>query len=140
LERKLIKLEPAVIELIKTEGENVYPNECCGILLGAEGNDGRIVSRISPVINTGKEGELYHRFRIEPEEVMKAELYALKNSLEVLGFYHSHPDCPALPSEYDREHALPFYSYVIASVYKGKAKDVTSWRLSDDRAEFIKEL
>jgi proteasome lid subunit RPN8/RPN11 len=125
---------------IRKEGEIAYPNECCGILLGTLGDNGRrAVEDIIPIENAREAGEQYHRFRIEPEDLMKAEFAARKRRLDVLGFYHSHPDHPAKPSDYDQEHALPFYSYIITAVDKGKAGDFTSWVLKADRSEFVRE-
>jgi proteasome lid subunit RPN8/RPN11 len=125
---------------IRREGEKAYPNECCGILLGtAEADGGKTLSRIEPIHNSREENEQYHRFLITPEDLMKAELKARSLKLDVLGFYHSHPDHPAKPSDYDKEHALPFYSYVITQVNKGKAEDFTSWELTEDRDKFILE-
>jgi proteasome lid subunit RPN8/RPN11 len=127
-------------DLIRKEGEISYPNECCGILLGtiAE-DDSRVVEDIIPIRNAREAEEQYHRFRIEPEDLMKAELEARKRTLDVLGLYHSHPDHPAKPSDFDREHALPFYSYIITAVDKGQAGDFTSWELKTDRSEFLRE-
>jgi proteasome lid subunit RPN8/RPN11 len=70
---------------------------------------------------------------------MRAELAARKEGRDVLGFYHSHPDHPAEPSDFDREHALPFYSYIIVSVEKGRAVNLRSWELAPDRAKFLEE-
>ncbi|MDR2055228.1 MAG: M67 family metallopeptidase [Desulfovibrio sp.] len=122
---------------IRAEGEKCYPDECCGILLGRIDENGRRrVEDIVPVPNAGRAEERYHRFRIEPDEFMRAEKRARLRDLEVIGFYHSHPDHPAVPSEHDREQALPFYSYVILSVRKGAAAEISSWELSCDRAQF----
>jgi proteasome lid subunit RPN8/RPN11 len=127
-------------DAIRREGERAYPNECCGILLGSIADDnGRVVADSIPVENAREAGEQYHRFRIEPEDLMKAELAARKRKLDVLGFYHSHPDHPAKPSDYDKEHALPYYSYIITAVDKGRAGDFTSWELKTDRSEFVRE-
>jgi proteasome lid subunit RPN8/RPN11 len=97
-------------------------------------------SGIIPIENAREAEEQYHRFRIEAEDLMKAELAARKQGWDVLGFYHSHPDHPAWPSDYDREYALPFYSYVIVSVERGKAAELTSWELAADRGEFNGEM
>jgi proteasome lid subunit RPN8/RPN11 len=127
-------------DVIRREGEIAYPNECCGILLGRIADDNsRVVEGLIPIENAREAGEQYHRFRIEPEDLMKAELAARKRKLDVLGFYHSHPDHPAKPSDYDKEHALPYYSYIITAVDKGKAGDFTSWELKTDRSEFVRE-
>jgi proteasome lid subunit RPN8/RPN11 len=123
--------------IIRREGENSYPNECCGILLGRVGDDGsRMVEDLVPIENAWETGEQYHRFRIEPEDMMQAEREARRRGVDVLGFYHSHPDHPAKPSDFDREQALPFYSYIIVAVEKGRAGDFASWELKTDRSEF----
>ena len=125
---------------IRTAGEAAYPDECCGVLIGGIDNDGaKIAKRAEAVNNSREDGEKYHRFLITPEDVFRAEKTARAAKLELLGFYHSHPGHPASPSEYDREHALPFYSYVIVSVENGKAKDIRSWELSSDRTIFLPE-
>jgi len=133
-------ISSGVLNEIKTEGEKAYPNECCGILFGTLGETGeKTVTRILPVKNEFSEGEQFHRFLITPENMLDAEKKARALKLDVLGFYHSHPDHPAKPSDFDREHALPFYSYIIAAVEKGEALDFTSWMLKDDRSEFVSE-
>jgi proteasome lid subunit RPN8/RPN11 len=125
---------------IRAEGEKAYPNECCGVLLGAiNSDDERTVKTIIPIANTREAEEQYHRFKIEPEDFVRAEKEAHRQNSEVLGFYHSHPDHPARPSEYDRNNAFPFYSYVIVSVEQKKAAALTSWRLTEDRKLFIEE-
>ena len=125
---------------IRKEGEKSYPNECCGILLGRIGDDGsRVVEDLIPIENAWAPGEQYHRFQIEPEDMMRAEREARRRGLEALGFYHSHPDHPALPSDFDREQALPFYSYIITAVEKGRAGAIASWELKTDRSEFLEE-
>ncbi|MDR1637864.1 MAG: M67 family metallopeptidase [Treponema sp.] len=137
----MIRLSAQWEKAIRLEGEKAYPGECCGVLLGRlEEGGGRLIESIIPIENAREEEERRHRFRIEPEDLMKAERKAAAQNRDVLGFYHSHPDHPARPSEYDREHAFPFYSYIIVSVEKTKAAELTSWRLSDDRREFSEEL
>jgi proteasome lid subunit RPN8/RPN11 len=128
-------------DAIRSEGESAYPNECCGILLGiaADADNGKQLEEIIPIENAREESEQYHRFRIEPEDLMRAEKTARQQGREVLGFYHSHPDHPAKPSDYDREYALPFYSYIILEVYEGRAGKLTSWELTEDRTVFMEE-
>jgi len=118
-----------------------YPDECCGILIGEIDDAGtKTVRRAEEISNAREDGEKYHRFLITPEEMLRALESARAARLEVVGFYHSHPDHPAIPSDFDREHALPFYSYVIVSVQKGKAAEITSWELSADRSIFSAEI
>jgi proteasome lid subunit RPN8/RPN11 len=136
----VISLSHEVALSIRTEGERAYPDECCGFLLGRAGETDRTVAEILPVQNDREEEERYHRFAIGPDDFMRAEREACRLGLDVLGFYHSHPDHPAIPSDFDREPALPFNSYVIISVEGGRAGDITSWELSLDRAKFEREL
>jgi proteasome lid subunit RPN8/RPN11 len=125
---------------IRTDGETAYPNECCGIILGDINDDGtKNARRTAAIHNSREDSEQYHRFLITPEDMLHAEQEARAAKLEVIGFYPSHPDHPSAPSGYAKAHALPFYSYLIVSVDKGKAQILTSWELTDDRTDFIQE-
>ncbi|MDR1617874.1 MAG: M67 family metallopeptidase [Treponema sp.] len=132
---------------IREEGERGWPDECCGFVLGALEDGGKRADFVLPVENNWEAGERYHRFVISPEDFMRAEREARRVKKEILGIYHSHPDHPARPSDYDKEQALPFYSYLIVSV-RGpdaagracpKAAELTSWELSDRRDQFLEE-
>jgi proteasome lid subunit RPN8/RPN11 len=137
----LIIANEAVLKGIAAEGEKSYPNECCGIIFGRVGEKGeKRVEFIKPIRNSRAAEERYHRFRIEPGDYLRAEVFAAENGLDIIGFYHSHPDHPAVPSEYDREHAFPYYSYIIVSVCEGRVEDITSWELTSDRTTFVKEF
>jgi len=147
-------VKPTHLEAIKRHGQADYPNECCGILLGESQNecknlrevvplknlrhDARRAEKILPLDEPGRESER-NRFLIDPLEQLHVEKDARTRKLDVLGYYHSHPDHPARPSQYDREHAWPWYSYVIVSVERGEPKHLTSWILSDDRSHFEEE-
>jgi proteasome lid subunit RPN8/RPN11 len=136
----MILLSEEARRVIRSEGERAYPNECCGFLIGkSDGAGARTVAEARPARNSREKEERYHRFVIEAEDFMRAEAYAGERGLDVLGFYHSHPDHPAEPSDYDRENALPFYSYIIVSVEGGAAANLTSWELSADRGGFANE-
>ncbi|HZK80005.1 MAG TPA: M67 family metallopeptidase [Humisphaera sp.] len=128
---------------IEREGVGAYPNECCGILIGRDvmqnGRSVRIVDRLEPGRNAFEADEQYHRFSIDPLQQLKAERTAEKEGLAVLGYYHSHPDHPARPSEYDRVHAWPYYSYVIVAVEKGSPAAMTSWVLDDVTETFSEQ-
>jgi proteasome lid subunit RPN8/RPN11 len=126
---------------IEKEGAAAYPNECCGVMFGrdVEGQTRRIVERIAAVDNAFDSAEQFHRFSITPKQLMQAEREAAAKDQLVLGFYHSHPDHPARPSEYDRQHAWPFYSYVIVAISKGSALDTTSWMLDEKTETFSRQ-
>jgi len=107
-------------------------------MLGVDGGDDREVRKLFPLTNR-RDDSPRNRFSITPEDFRAAERAAREASLDVLGWYHSHPDHPARPSEFDREHAWPWYSYIIVSVAAGKPEDMTSWRLVDDRSHYDAE-
>jgi proteasome lid subunit RPN8/RPN11 len=132
----VLQLHEGLTARIRAHGQETYPHECCGALLGKDGEDeSRAVRDLYPLINR-RDDSPRNRFSITGEDFRQAERVAKSAGLEVVGWYHSHPDHPALPSEYDREHAWPWYSYVIVSVANGEAKTMASWRLSDDRMRF----
>ena len=135
--------KPADARQIEEEGAQTYPNECCGILIGRDVSDGtcvrRVVERLVPMQNVFDPQQQRRRFAVDPLALMKAEKAAADDALIVLGFYHSHPDHPARPSEYDREHAWPFYSYVIVSIAQGRPVDMTSWVLDDQTQTFSRQ-
>ena len=115
-----------------------YPEEGCGVLLGRGGDTAREVVRAVALVNTLDDAR-HRRYTISPEQFLAAERSAREAGLDVVGFFHSHPDHPARPSAFDLEHAWPWYSYVIVSVEHGRAADTTSWRLREDRAAFEPE-
>jgi proteasome lid subunit RPN8/RPN11 len=128
---------------IQEEGAAAYPNECCGIMIGRDMSDGactrRIVERLEPMQNVWDEAEQKRRFAIDPLALMKAEKSAAAEGKIVLGFYHSHPDHPARPSETDRQYGWPFYSYVIVSIANRDAVDMTSWVLDEETQTFSRQ-
>jgi len=124
---------------IRAHGVETYPHECCGALLGREQEAGREVNEVVPLPNR-REDSPRTRFSLTPDDVRAAEKAARERGLDLLGWYHSHPDHPARPSKYDREHAWPWYSYAIVGVERGEAKQISSWRLTDDRGRFDVEI
>jgi proteasome lid subunit RPN8/RPN11 len=126
------------VAAIRTHGEADYPHEACG-LLGGETEDGRtIVRQLVPLPNE-RTDSARNRYQIDPEAFRRAQSVLDSQGLEIVGVYHSHPDHPAEPSVFDRDHAWPRLSYVIVAVAAGRAGDMKSWRLSDDRAAFSEE-
>jgi len=127
-------LNSQVDAAIRAHGAETYPNECCGALIGRDG----VVTETLALPNTTEEGPR-RRFMVRPQDYREAERRAGELGGELLGFYHSHPDHPARPSQYDLDHAWPFFSYVIVSVREGVSGDMTSWRLREDRSVFDQE-
>ena len=107
-------------------------------MLGRDDDSGREVVDLLPLENRRNDSPR-NRFEVTPDDVRLAEKTAREKKIELIGWYHSHPDAPARPSEFDREHAWPWYSYIIVSVQKGEPRDTTSWRLHDDRAAYDAE-
>ena len=135
----MIQLTPEQRNEIAAHGERDYPYECCGLLLGAFGDGLKRVAETYPISNAREEAAKRNRFLIRPEELMRGERYAETRTLEVVGFYHSHPDDQAVPSQYDLEHAWPVYSYIVISIRGGQAGDLRSWELEPDRSRFNEE-
>ena len=119
--------------------QQAYPNEGCGILLGTSEPESTTVVDVLPTGNAREDAEQHNRYLIPPEALLKGELQAEERGLEVIGYFHSHPDHSAKPSEFDLEHAWPWYSYLIMSVREGKAVASRSWQLREDRSGFDEE-
>jgi len=134
----MLRLSQELSERIRAHGVKTYPNECCGALLGSDGDGARGVAEILPLENQ-RDDSPRNRFAITPQDVREAETVARGAGLELIGWYHSHPDAPARPSEFDREHAWPWYSYIIVSVRERVAREMNSWLLADDRSHYDPE-
>ena len=127
--------EPELVA-IRRHAARVYPNECCGALLGPRSGH---VTEAYVLDNTFPDTQR-RRFLVGPDEYRRAEKRATEAGLSLLGFYHSHPDHPAEPSQFDLDHAWPNMSYLIVSVRQGQAKEARSWRLRADRSAFDEEF
>ena len=136
----MIALKQQQLTEMREHGERDYPFECCRLMLGRFAADARkLVEEIYPISNAREEEAKRNRFLIRPEELVRGEKYAREKHLDVVGFYHSHPDDRAVPSQYDLEHAWPTYSYIVVSVLKGTADDLQSWQMEPDRTRFNPE-
>lgn len=138
----MIRVPKRLLSEIRAHGEATFPNECCGILFGTideAGEDGiqsrKTATELQRIENQFEGGEQYHRFLITDEQMLQAEMYARRNRLDIVGIYHSHPDCASVASEYDRAHSVPLYSFLITSVMKGTAVDIQNWTLVWDEAK-----
>ena len=128
------------LDAIRRHGEADYPHECCGLLIGTFDAAGKKAAVLTfPISNAREDAAKRNRFLIAPEDLMRGEKYARTKKLDVVGFYHSHPDHPAVPSQFDLDHAWPVYSYVIVSVREGVASDLFSYELRSDRSRFDAE-
>ena len=134
-----ITLSRRMSERIRAHLCRAYPDEGCGVLLGRDSDGAREVVGIVALENH-LEDSRHNRYLIAPEQFLAAERAARGAGLEVIGFFHSHPDHPPRPSAFDLRHAWPYYSYLICSVARGEAGEARSWRLADDRSRFEEEM
>jgi proteasome lid subunit RPN8/RPN11 len=126
-------------KIICNHAESVYPEECCGILLGKIAGISKTVVEVIPTINAWNKLESdeldrskNNRYSIDPQDIFTAQKRARELGLEIIGFFHSHPDYPAIPSMCDRTQAWEVYSYPIISVINGKVSEIKSWVLDGD--------
>jgi proteasome lid subunit RPN8/RPN11 len=132
-------ISPRHLQTIGRHATASYPDECCGVLIGRALEDATVVERLLSVGNERQDSR-HNRYLISPETVLAAQKEARTLGLDIVGYYHSHPDHPAKPSDFDREHAWPWVSYLIVSLQGRKVVDTRSWRLNEDRESFDEEL
>jgi proteasome lid subunit RPN8/RPN11 len=144
----MLKLQSNHLQAIQSHAESTYPEECCGLLLGQMSGDIKTVIDVLPTENSWgdeavdalqtieepreRKSSKRNRFSIAPKVMLKAQKDARDRNLDIVGIFHSHPDHPAVPSEFDRAIAWQKYSYIIVSVQNGLARDLKSWSLDDD--------
>ena len=132
MNRRSLTISDRVDQEIRAHGQQTYPHECCGALVGRDNQ----VTAFVALPNTTEEGPR-RRFLVRPAEYREAERRASELGAELVGFYHSHPDHPARPSQYDLDHAWPTFAYIIVAVAgDGLAGDMTVWYLKNDRSSF----
>jgi proteasome lid subunit RPN8/RPN11 len=138
-----IEIPADILQQIHSHGEAAYPEEGAGFLLGSQDAEVKKVSAILPLTNSREDAARHNRYLLTAEDYLKGEQEAMRRGLDVLGVFHSHPDHPNRPSEFDREWAMPWFSYVITSVQAGKAAGSEaasrSWLLEEDRSRFLEE-
>ena len=130
-----MRISKEFVRQIRQHGADTYPHECCGAILGRDAENGREVLGLLPLTNR-RDDSPRNRFQITPDDVQLAEAKARELRCDLIGWYHSHPDAPARPSDFDRNHAWPWYSYIIVSVQNGEPRDMNSWLLADDRSHY----
>ena len=133
----MIEIPVSVLDEIREHGREAYPEECCGALLGRKGEPARVV-RLERIENARGE-ERARRYEVSPRDYLRVERLALDENLALLGFYHSHPDHAAAPSAYDRDHAFPFFRYLVCAVAGGVPAEITGWTLLEESGEFERE-
>jgi proteasome lid subunit RPN8/RPN11 len=135
----MVYLTEEHIKQIEAHGERTFPYECGGMLIGRFEDGKKSVVELLPMENAMSEAEQHNRVLILPKDVLRAERFAREKKLDVVGYYHSHPDHPAIPSQFDLDHALPVWTYIIVSVESGKAVDTRAWEMENDRSKFNEE-
>ena len=138
----MIQITEETILQMSEHAIRTFPNECCGFFFGSANEDGKLIDQSFAVKNS-KQGDQRKRFEIAPEDYFQGEAYSEQNNTLFAGIYHSHPGHPAIPSEYDRKQAVPFFSYIILSVNEHEIADIKSWKLNRDgnfEAEKVKIL
>ena len=133
-----LRIPEDLLSKIHAHGEQAYPEEGAGFMLGSDAVE-RDVIDLLPLSNAREDAARRNRYLFTPEDYLKAEVEAERLGLSLIGVFHSHPDHPNQPSEFDREWAQPYFSYVITSVRSGKALESRSWRLVEDRSKFQEE-
>jgi len=134
-----VEIAAELLRRIRAHGETTYPEEGAGFLLGTREGDTYRVVDVVPTPNVREEDARRTRYLISPEDTLRVEEEAERRGQSVIGVFHSHPDHPAQPSEFDREWALPWFVYLITSVEHGHAVESRVWRLADDRSGFAEE-
>ena len=134
-----LQISENILNRIHAHGEKAYPEEGAGFLLGWDDGVSRQVVDIIPLANASENTARHNRYLITPQDMLEGEKVAIGRELDIVGVFHSHPNHPNRPSEFDREWAMPWFSYVITSVNEGQAMGSRSWRLADDREKFIEE-
>ncbi|MBE9185318.1 M67 family metallopeptidase [Microcoleus sp. LEGE 07076] len=146
-----IALSDSHLLSIRTHGESAYPEECCGLLLGTIADGVKTLVEVWPTDNAWsaeaednwpeqKDLTEKRRYAIAPEDMLRAMKQGRDRNLEIIGIYHSHPDCPAVPSECDRTLAWAQYSYIIVSVQQGCCEDFCSWTLDRENKFQAEEI
>lgn len=134
-----INIPEVILDQIHLHGEKAYPEEGAGLMLGTDKNGERLVSNLFFLTNAREDSARHNRYLITAEDMLRGEAEAESLGISIVGIFHSHPDHPNQPSEFDREYAIPWYSYLITSIQNGKSAGSKCWRLSDDRSEFMAE-
>jgi proteasome lid subunit RPN8/RPN11 len=134
-----LEITADLIKQIHQHGEDAYPSEGAGFLLGNSSADKRVVTAILELSNAREQSARHNRYLLTPQDMLRSEQEAGRLGLDVIGVFHSHPDHPNQPSEFDQEWAQPNFSYVITNINLGMAVESRSWRLEEDRSKFVEE-
>ena len=135
----ILEMDEQTLRKIQAHGEAAYPEEGAGLLLGVQEGEIRRINAIYGLDNSREDNARHNRYLLTPQDYARGEELASRLGLDVVGVFHSHPDHPSQPSEFDREWAMPWFSYIITSVEKGQAASIRSWQLLEDRSKFVED-
>ena len=135
----ILEISSSLLDEIHAHGEEFYPEEGAGLLFGSSNEDLRRVSAILRLTNSREDSARHNRYLLTAHDMLRGEQEAMKLGLEIVGVFHSHPDHPNRPSEFDREWAMPWFSYIITTVQEGRATESRSWQLKEDHSAFFEE-
>ena len=134
----MIRIETDPWQEMVSHARATYPNECCGAMLGSI-QDGEKVVTVALPLQNAYEGRQESRYELRPEDLLHADKEARSRKLDLVGIYHSHPDCGAYFSETDLKNSCPWYSFVVLSIQKGEFDHANSWLPNPDQTAADKE-
>ena len=134
----MIRIEPKPWAAMVSHARSTYPNECCGAMLGSSDGEQKLV-RVSMPLENSFEGAQAARYELRPEDLLAADKAARERKMDLIGIYHSHPDCDAYFSKTDLQNSCPWYSFVVLSIQKGEFHHANSWLPNFDQTEAAKE-
>lgn len=134
----MISIEPAAWDVMVSHAQKTYPNECCGAMIGAIDDSGKTVRVAVPLENafSGEQGE---RYELRQEDLLRADAEARQRGMDLIGIFHSHPDCDAYFSKTDLENSCPWYSFVVLSIKNGRFDHANSFLPDPDQTKADKE-
>ncbi|HEX3743080.1 MAG TPA: M67 family metallopeptidase [Bryobacteraceae bacterium] len=134
----MIRIESEPWAEMVAHARETYPNECCGAMLGSTDGEQKVVHAAIRLQNAF-EGAQAARYELRPEDLLAADKAARERKMDLIGIYHSHPDCDAYFSKTDLQNSCPWYSFVVLSIQKGEFHHANSWLPNFDQTEAAKE-
>jgi len=135
----MIRIEREPWEVMVSHARKTYPNECCGAMLGSTNEDGEKSVRVAIPLENAFSGAQAQRYELRPEDLLAADRAARERQMDLIGIYHSHPDCDAYFSTTDLKNSCPWYSFVVLSIQKGEFHHANSWLPNFEQTEAAKE-
>ena len=134
----MLRIEPAPWREMVEHAQATYPNECVGVMLGAS-RDGNKTVQIALRMENVQPGSQRERYELDNRDLLAADAEAGRQGLELIGIYHSHPDCDAYFSQTDLKNSCPWYSFVVLSVRQGRYHHANSWLPAADQTQADQE-